>query len=239
MSQNELSEPQKAAITYGLLALYNYGWGSETCYDELAKLSGELPEEHKGRYTDTLHMLKTNYTLDQISALLVENTAPSQKAGFFEINDKLANPLDGHSLIALENVYRTHLDLSGKLADMSYSIEQVLTTENAQAFFQDWVNAKEGMPVTIRGIGNDFPVYFTPSDERGVLPEINASAMQESLMEIYPDITESQASFFIDDLCDFLETPKNHIENTLTARQNWDLVSGMAKPSNTGSSLNA
>lgn len=209
-------------IESGLRTLFTHGWGSDICYQEAAKLAGDLPEGYERTFKDMEHLVRENYHVNRCVRLMLDNAVPSpKKAGVFEVNNRPANPMDGHSLRALESVFRSYLDLSGKLMSMEYSLDQVLTVDNAQSFFSDWANAKEGVPVTVRGIGDELPLYFTPSSENGTLPRFDAEATKEALEGRYESdkLTDS-----IDVIGHSLEGPKSNLDQLLSIRQAWGRV---------------
>lgn len=229
MSEDNFTVEENIATESGLAALYAYGWGFQQCYEECAKLTAEVSDvkEEQDHYEKILHQVKENMCIDSCVQILLDHTYPSEKGGVFEINDKLANPLDGHSLVALEILYRSYLDLAGKLENMDYDIPSVLNIQNAQSFFSDWVNAKKDQALTIRGIGNHFPLYFTPSEERGSLPSLDKPAMINAISDHFPDISEERKSELVEDLYDGLDHISENLKSCLGVRQQWSKVIGM------------
>lgn len=228
MFQTTLPSLEDIFIHEGLSALYKHGWGRDICYQEAAKLFDGLPKEYEATYRNVEQVLRENVHIDRCVRFMVDASSPSAKAGFFEINDRLANPVDGHSLKALEAVYRTHLILTGEMESLNFNlthaIDQVLTVDNAQSFFSDWVNAKEDQMVTIRGAGNQMPLYFKAPYEKGVLPELHTRATIDAVAIEHPDKELADVVESIEALNSLLESPKAAIENHLSLRQEWSKV---------------
>lgn len=232
MPQNALTQKETSTIENGLAALYKYGWDRDDCYSETAKLFDGLPEEYQRAYRDVEHVLKENFHIDRCVEFMVNHSRPTKKPGLFELNDRVVNPMDGYSIIALEGALRVCLDIAGRLDRMDYNLKSLLNMDSARSFFQDWVNAKPGQPVVLRGIGSDIPLYFKASDKRGKLPVLDIDATKESIALGNKDIGEARANDSAEVLAHLLSDPKRHLEGLLELRQDWGRVSEHAqKPS--------
>lgn len=221
MSQDHLSSNDARTVQEGLAMLYKYGWDHADCYKETAKLFGDLPEDYQGVYRDVEHALKENYHIDRCVEIMVDHSTPTRKPGFFELNERMVNPMDGYSVVALEGIARVYLDLAGRLDRMDYNLNDLLNMDAAQSFFHDWVNAQPEQAVVIKGIGGDFPLYFKPSDQRGKLPILDIEAMKESISLGFKEMSESRVNDTATVLAHHLSSPKRQLERVLALRQDW------------------